>query len=66
MMIYKAEFHVHTRYSKDSTLSYWLLLLVLKIRKINTVAITDHNEVAGALKFKDKFKIYAYSLSLIL
>lgn len=57
-MNYKTEFHVHTRYSKDSTLSYWLLLLVLKLKKINTVAITDHNEIAGALKFKDKFKKY--------
>lgn len=54
--MYKTEFHVHTRYSKDSVLSYWLILFVLKIKKINTVVITDHNEVAGALKFKDKFK----------
>lgn len=54
--MYKTEFHVHTRISKDSTLSYWLLLLMLKIKKINTVAITDHNEVKGALKYKEKFK----------
>ena len=60
--MYKTEFHVHTRYSKDSILSYWLLLLVLKIRKINTVAVTDHNEVAGALKFKDKFKKHGIEL----
>lgn len=60
--MYKTEFHVHTRYSKDSILSYWLLLLVLKIKKINTVAITDHNEVAGALKFKDKFKKHGIEL----
>ena len=54
--MYRTEFHVHTRISKDSTLSYWLLLLMLKIKKINTVAITDHNEVKGALKYKEKFK----------
>ena len=54
--MYKTEFHVHTRTSKDSVLSYWLLLLMLKIKKIDTVAITDHNEVKGALKFKEKFK----------
>ena len=60
--MYKSEFHVHTRYSKDSILSYWLLLLILKIKKINTVAITDHNEVAGALKYKDKFKKHGIEL----
>ena len=53
---FKTEFHVHTKYSSDSLLSYWLLLLMLKIKNINTVAITDHNEVAGALKYKNKFK----------
>lgn len=54
--MFRSEFHVHTRYSKDSILSFWLLLLMLKIKKINTIAITDHNEVIGALKYKDKFK----------
>ena len=54
--MYKSEFHVHTRYSKDSILAYWLLLLILKTKKINTVAITDHNEIAGAIKYKNKFK----------
>lgn len=56
MKKYKTEFHVHTRYSKDSILSYWLILLVCKIKKINTLAITDHNEIAGAIKYKEKFK----------
>ncbi|WP_217579010.1 PHP domain-containing protein, partial [Mesorhizobium sp. GbtcB19] len=27
-------------------------LLMLKLRKINVVAITDHDEIEGALKFK--------------
>lgn len=54
----KTEFHVHTRISNDSILPYWLLLLVLKMHKISTVAITDHNEVKGALKYKKKFKKY--------
>ena len=53
--IYKTEFHVHTRYSKDSILPFWLLIMMLKIKKINTIAITDHNEIAGAIKFKKKF-----------
>lgn len=60
--MYRTEFHVHSRYSKDSILSYWLIILILKIKKINTVAITDHNEISGALKFKNKFKKYNIEL----
>lgn len=56
MRKYKTEFHVHTRYSKDSILSYWLLLLIAKRKKIDTLVITDHNEIAGAVKYKEKFK----------
>lgn len=56
MKKYKTEFHVHTRYSKDSILSYWLILVVAKLKKLDTLVITDHNEVDGALKFKEKFK----------
>ena len=55
---YKSEFHVHTRYSKDSILPFWLLLIVSKINKIDTLVISDHNEVAGAIKYKDRFKKY--------
>ena len=56
--MFKSEFHVHTRISKDSILTFNLLLIMLKIKHIKTVAITDHNEVRGALKYKDKFKKY--------
>ena len=56
MRKYKTEFHIHTRYSKDSILSYWVLLLIAKRKKIDTLVITDHNEVDGALKYKEKFK----------
>ena len=54
--MYKTEFHVHTRYSKDSILSFWLLILVSKLKKIDTLVITDHNEIKGALKYKEKNK----------
>lgn len=56
--MYKSEFHVHTRYSKDSILPLFIILLILKIKKINTVVITDHNEIKGAIKAKDKFERY--------
>lgn len=47
----RAEFHVHTRYSKDSILNKYFILMMCKIKKIKLIAITDHNEVAGALKY---------------
>lgn len=57
----RAEFHIHTRFSKDSVLNKFFILLMCKIRKIKLIAITDHNEVKGALKYQKflkKFGIY--------
>lgn len=55
-MKYKTEFHVHTRGSKDSTLNFIFLFMQCKIKKINCIAITDHNEVNWAVKHKEKFE----------
>lgn len=52
----KIEFHIHTKYSKDSLLNFFFLLIQCKLKKIDCIAITDHNEIQGALKFKKKFK----------
>lgn len=52
----RVEFHVHTRYSKDSTLNFLFILLMCKVRKIDCIAITDHNEIIGAKKYKEKLK----------
>ena len=54
----KAEFHVHTRYSKDSILNKFFILIMCKIKKIKLLAITDHNEIKGALKYVDFLKKY--------
>ena len=51
-----AEFHVHTRYSKDSILNKYMILMMCKLRKIKLLAITDHNEVIGAIKYKKFLK----------
>ncbi|MEK4424506.1 PHP domain-containing protein [Solibacillus sp. FSL K6-1523] len=54
------EVHTHTAYSHDSLLNKWLYLFMLKRRGIDVVAITDHNEIAGALryrKFLEKYNI---------
>ena len=55
---YKTEFHVHTKYSKDSILSFGLILLMAKLKRIDTLVITDHNEIEGALKLRNIFKKY--------
>ena len=60
--MYKTEFHVHTRYSIDSILPYWLLIIILKLKGIDTVVITDHNEIAGAIKYKNCFKKWGIEL----
>ena len=53
---YKTEFHVHTRYSKDSLQCFSLMLLMCKLRGITTLVITDHDEVAGALRYRRGFR----------
>lgn len=49
LSFFKAEFHVHTRFSQDSILPIRLLLLKCKILGIRTLAITDHNTISGAV-----------------
>lgn len=49
----KAEFHTHTVYSPDSMTSLKEFLSVCKERKIERVAITDHNTMEGAFKAKE-------------
>jgi len=56
MKKYKMEFHVHTSISNDSFLTKKFLFLMCKLKKINCLAITDHNEIDNAIKFKDYFE----------
>jgi predicted metal-dependent phosphoesterase TrpH len=44
------ELHCHTVYSKDSLMQPRRLLQVCQERGIEKIAITDHNEIAGALE----------------
>ena len=46
----KADLHVHTTYSSDSLITPKDLVFYAKQRGLNAVAVTDHNQVAGALK----------------
>ncbi len=53
---YKTEFHVHTRYSKDSYQCFLLMLIMCKLKHIDTLVITDHDEVSGAIRFRKGFR----------
>lgn len=46
----KADLHVHTTYSKDSLITPKDLVFYAKKRGLNAVAVTDHNQLDGALK----------------
>lgn len=49
----RLETHCHTKYSKDSMLSFTLLYIKCKWRKIDAIAITEHNNIQGGLAFKE-------------
>jgi predicted metal-dependent phosphoesterase TrpH len=46
----RADLHVHTTYSKDSLITPKDLVYYSKNRGLNAVAVTDHNQLEGALK----------------
>ena len=52
----KAEFHIHTKASKDSILNKFWILIMCKIHNIRCIAITDHNEIWYAKKNKTFFE----------
>lgn len=52
----RLETHCHTKFSKDSLLPFSLLYLKCKLCRINCIAITEHNNIVGAIKFKEYCK----------
>ncbi len=48
----KIDLHVHTHYSRDSSITLKQVVAYSKKRGLDGVAITDHNTVEGALKLK--------------
>jgi Predicted metal-dependent phosphoesterases (PHP family) len=46
----KYDFHVHSKYSRDSETPLKEILRVAKERKLDGIAICDHDEVKGGLK----------------
>jgi len=51
----KADFHIHSNFSADSNSDIYEIAKVATEKKISKIAITDHNEIAGALRLKEKF-----------
>ena len=49
----KIDFHVHTCYSHDSSITLKQVVSFAKKRGLDGIAITDHNTVEGALKLKN-------------
>ncbi len=44
-----SEFHIHTTYSYDCLMSPRMILKIARRKGIETLAITDHDTIAGAL-----------------
>lgn len=51
-----ADLHIHTKYSKDSLLEPKTIINVAKRRRLNVIAITDHNTIKGASVTKKLLK----------
>jgi hypothetical protein len=49
-----ADFHIHTRFSRDSILSEEKFIRVALERGLTHVAVTNHNNVEGAIAVRDK------------
>lgn len=56
MRVKKIESHIHTHYSNDSVLNNYILLLICKIKKIDCLIITNHNNLKGIQKTKKYFE----------
>jgi predicted metal-dependent phosphoesterase TrpH len=50
----KIDLHVHTCYSRDSSITLQQVVSFAKKRGLDGVAVTDHNTVEGALKLKTR------------
>ncbi|WP_288522037.1 PHP domain-containing protein [uncultured Holdemanella sp.] len=48
----RLETHCHTKYSKDSMLPLSMLYLKCRVYHIDWIAITEHNNIQGAIEFK--------------
>ena len=50
--MYKADLHIHTKYSKDSAIDLKKLIKIVKKKNLDCIAVTDHNTLKGVQKLK--------------
>jgi predicted metal-dependent phosphoesterase TrpH len=60
--MWRLEMHTHTKFSHDSLCGRWSYLWRLKSKKINVVAITDHNEIKGAKVYQRFLKRFGITV----
>lgn len=48
----RIETHVHTKYSKDSLQCFWPLYFKCRLKGIDAIAVTEHNNIDGGLAFQ--------------
>ncbi len=56
--MFKADFHIHSQFSGDCSTSLDQIIQTCQKKQINCIALTDHNEVEGALKLKQIAPFY--------
>ena len=52
--MYKADLHIHTKYSKDSAIDLKKLIKIVKKKNLDCIAVTDHNTLKGVQKLKNE------------
>lgn len=62
----RVEIHIHTKYSKDSLQSFWILYLKCRLKRIDVVAITEHNNIDGGIAFKEFCKKHGNKIQVII
>ena len=62
----RLEMHLHTRFSNDSLLCFWPLYIKCLYRKIDAVAVTEHNNIDGAIRFREFCKKHGNKIQVII
>jgi predicted metal-dependent phosphoesterase TrpH len=56
--LFKADLHIHTKYSQDSTTALEQIVRTCQRKKINCIAIADHGAIKGALQMQSIAPFY--------
>jgi predicted metal-dependent phosphoesterase TrpH len=56
--LFKADFHIHSRYSMDCSTTLEQIIASCEKNNINCIALTDHGSIEGALKLKSIAPFY--------